>query len=686
MEFHQKELFAEVALAAIHVDGQSAELIEVLKHDVIPRLNEQFSPSTRFSLIAVRIPSSNGFLKVWNMRESLNLSKKKSELEYSGPMPINVDELVSFLEFFETRRSSCIPLVFVGDDCGSISGNIDDSFQFSIFQAVRKFPSPLASKMGLSIEPGSPWNPGSAVFHVDSVHQHEHPLLRLDIYLRGVVEWSVQYVSRVYRTTIIADLHSGLTHAPAYKEHFLLPSSPDFFDHQELAIQLIHSSSSFDLPAAAKNRLEEILIEWSEAANSTPLLIMGPNATAKSTSLVKWLYKKCKESALSDTPSLVLYHSMSQLPFGSHSGAMIRIISDILGNNSKPQEFLRGDLFSIKKLVGEAFDIAGSIYVGTTIYFVFDDIPTHLSDQGIGDGWLPNVTSSNIRIIVLAQNQAMRSAFAPGHVVFVNTEEDGSKQTEETFLRPIYQKFSLLQRFCCTWDVDLNCEEKYSIIGLVTTPHLNGLACSLIGDDIMLSGEKSGKQVFLLPDGTKLKLRPKNVTKIPRSIEFRTAVEAAAFAVIASHPSGSHPVGTVVTIAHVIDMLSVKVQQLDFNETLHFCFPIVSFLSFLIRSKFPVVDFTKSCRFRLKSQILCSALATGGPIFYPYTAVAALEGGWPYQDLSLNLKTVCAIWMQRTYFDLTFEDIHMDLHPTLYSDPSVWYFLKSGELWHNLSV
>jgi hypothetical protein len=202
----------------------------------------------------------------------------------------------------------------------------------------------------------------------------------------------------------------------------------------------------------------------------------------------------------------------------------------------------------------------------------------------------------------------------------------------------------------------------------------------------MLSGEKSGKQVFLLPDGSKLKLRPKNVTKIPRNIEFRTAVEAASFAVMASHPSGSHPVSTVVTIAHVIQMLSVKVHQVDFNETLHFCFPIVSFLLFLIRSKFPVVDFTKSCRFRLKSQILRSGLATGGPIFYPYTAAAALEGGWPYKDLSLNLKTVCALWMQHTYFDLVFEDVHMDLHPTLYCDPSIWYLLKSGELWQQLSV
>ena len=202
----------------------------------------------------------------------------------------------------------------------------------------------------------------------------------------------------------------------------------------------------------------------------------------------------------------------------------------------------------------------------------------------------------------------------------------------------------------------------------------------------MLSGEKSGKLVCLLPDGSKIKLRPKNVTKIPRKIEFRTAVEAAACAVIASHPSGSHPVSTVITLTHVIDMLSVKVQQLDFSETLHFCFPIVSFLSFLIKSKFPVVDFTKSCRFRLTSQILRSGLATGGPIFYPYTAAAALEGGWPYNDLSLNLKTVCKLWMQRTYSDLLFEDIHIDLNPTLYCEPSVWYFLKSAELWQNLSV
>jgi hypothetical protein len=692
MEFHRKEIFAEVALAAIHVDGHSSELIDVLKHDVIPRLNETFSPSTRFSLVVVRIPSSESFQKVWNLREAHNLSSKREKQrrenlpEYSGPMPLNVQELVSFLEFFETPRSSCIPLVFVGDDCGSISNNIADSCQYNIFQAVRTLPSRLASKMGLSMEPGSPWKPGIAVFHEDSVHQHEHPLLRLDIYLREVAQWSEQFVSRVYRTTVVADIHSGSMHAPAYKEHFLLPSSPDFFEHQELAIQLINSSSNFELPAAAKNRLHEILEDWSEAANSTPLLIIGPNATAKSTSLVKWLYNKCRASALGETPSLVLYHSMSQLPFGSHSGAMIRIISDILSNNGKPQEFLRGDLFSIKKLVGEAFDIAGSIYAGTTVYFVFDDIPAHLSDQGIGDGWLPNVTSSNIRIIVLAQNQTMRVAFAPGHVVFVNTEEDGSKQTEETFLRPIYQQFSLLQRFEFPWGVDLLCVEKHSIIGLVTTPHLNGLACSVIGDDIMLSGEKSGKLVCLLPDGSKIKLRPKNLTKIPRKIEFRTAVEAAACAVIASHPSGSHPVSTVITITHVIDMLSVKVQQLDFSETLHFCFPIVSFLSFLIKSKFPVVDFTKSCRFRLTSQILRSGLATGGPIFYPYTAAAALEGGWPYKDLSLNLKTVCKLWMQRTYSDLLFEDIHIDLNPTLYCEPSVWYFLKTAELWQNLSV
>jgi hypothetical protein len=377
---------------------------------------------------------------------------------------------------------------------------------------------------------------------------------------------------------------------------------------------------------------------------------------------------------------------MSQLPFGSHSGAMIRIISDVLSNNDKPMEFLRGDLFSIKKLVGEAFDIAGSIYAGTTIYFVFDDVPADLSEQGIGDGWLPNVTSSNIRIIVLAENQSARAAFAPGHVVFVNTEEDGSKQNAETFLQPVYQQFSALQSFKTLWDVDRLCEEKYSIVGLVTTPHLNGLACSLIGDDIMLSGEKSGKQVFLLPDGSKVKLRPKNYTKIPKMIEFRTAVEAAAFAVIASHPSGSYPVSTVVTISHVIDMLSVKVQQLDFHENLHFCFPIVMFLSFLIRTKFIILEFTKSCRFRLKSRLLCSSLANGGPIFYPYTAVAALQGGWPYQDLSLNKKTVCKLWIQHTFSALNFEANHIDLHATLYCDPSIWHFLKFGELWRELSL
>ncbi len=202
----------------------------------------------------------------------------------------------------------------------------------------------------------------------------------------------------------------------------------------------------------------------------------------------------------------------------------------------------------------------------------------------------------------------------------------------------------------------------------------------------MLSGEKSGKQVFLLPDGSKLKLRSKNYTKIPRKIEFRTAVEAAAFAVIASHPFGSYPVSTVITIAHVINMLSVNVQQVNFQENLHFCFPIVSFLLFLIRTKFPVMELTKSCRFRLKSRIMCSALSTGGPIFHPYTAIAAIQGGWPYEDLSLNLKTVCTLWMQRTYSDLHFEDTHIDLHPTLYCDPSFWHFLKLGELWQTMSA
>ena len=687
MQEHRREIFHEVAVVAIHVDGQSAELINVLQHEVIPRLNQQFTPSTRFFLAAVRIPSSESFEKLRQLRNSHDSASNGAQnLEYSGPMPINVPELISFMEFFETYRSSCIPIVFVGDDCGSISNAIDDSYQYSIYQAVRKFPAPLASKMGVSIEPGSPWRPGIAVFPRDSVHEYEHPLLRLDIYLREVAEWALQFVARVYTVNVASYLHSGITQEPAYKEHFLLPSSPDFFDHQELAIQLMTSSSSSDLPLAAKQRLEEILADWCEAANSTPMLIIGPNATAKSSSLLKWLHKKCKESAVGDNPSLIVYHSLSQLPFGSHSGAMIRIISDILSNNGKPQEFSRGDLFSIKKLVGEAFDIAGSIYAQTTIYFVFDDIPSDLSDQGIGDGWLPNVTSSNIRIIVLAQHQAMRAAFAPGHVVFVNTEEDGSKQTSDTFLRPIYQQFSVLRSFQSPWDVDLACEEKYSIIGLVTTPHLNGVACSLIGDDIMLSGEKSGKQVFLLPDGSKLKLRSKNYTKIPRKIEFRTAVEAAAFAVIATHPFGSYPVSTVITITHVINMLSVNVQQVNFQENLHFCFPIVSFLLFLIRTKFPVMELTKSCRFRLKSRIMCAALSTGGPIFHPYTEIAAIQGGWPYEDLSLNLKTVCTLWMQRTYSDLHFEDAHIDLHPTLYCDPSFWHFLKLGELWQTMSA
>ena len=687
MQGRRQDIFSEVALVAIHVDGQSAELIHVLEHEVISRLNEQFSPRTRFFLAVVRIPSSKSFRKIWQLRESHSESIKAAQsLEYSGPMPLNVQELISFVEFFETSRSSCIPLVFVGDDCGSISSSIDDSCQYNIYQAVRKFSSAFASKMGVSIEPGSPWKPGMAVFPQDSIHEYEHPLLRLDIYLREVVEWALHFVSRVYTTTVAAELHSGKSQEPAHKEYFLLKTSPDFFDHQELAIQLITSSSQFELPPAAKQRLDASLVDWSEAANSTPMLILGPNTTAKSTSLLKWLHSKCKESALGGTSSLIVYHSMSQLPFGSHCGAMVRIISDILSNNGKPQEFLRGDLFSVKKLVGEAFDIAGSIYSGTTIYFVFDDIPAELSDQGIGDGWLPNVTSSNIRIIVLAQSQVTRAAFAPGHVVFVHTEEDGSKQTVETFLRPIFQQFSLLQQFDSSWDVDLACEEKYSIIGLVTTPHLNGLACSLIGDDIMLSGEKSGKQVLLLPDGSKLKLRPKNYTKIPRKIEFRTAVEAAAFAVIASHPSGSYPVSTVITIAHVIELLSVNVQQLDFSQNLHFCFPIVSFLTFLIRTKFPVVEMTKSGSFRLKSRILCSALANGGPIFYPYTAPAALEGGWPYQELSLNHKTVCSLWIQRTFSDLQFEDIHIDLHPTMYCDPALWYFLQFGRLWPQLSV
>jgi hypothetical protein len=686
MQEYRNQIFSEVALVAVHVDGQSAELIHVLKHEVVPRLNERFAPSARFFLVVVRIPSSESFEKLRQLREFL-FDKRALNIEYSSPMPTNVQELVSFLEFFETRRSSCIPLVFVGDDCGSISSDTHNSYQYSIYQAIRKLPASLASKMGISVEPGSPWSPGIAVFPRDSVHEHEHPLLRLDIYLREVAEWALQFVSRAYTSTAVAaNVHSGTDLVPAYKEHFLLASSPDFFDHQELAIQLIRSSSDFDLPPLAKQRLEEMLVDWSEGANSTPMLITGPNATAKSTSLLKWLYHKCQQSALGDNPSFIVYHSMSQLPFGSHSGAMIRIISDVLSNNGKPQEFSRGDLFSIKKLVGEAFDIAGSFYSGKTIYFVFDDIPADLSDQGIGDGWLPNVTSANIRIIVLAQHQATRSAFAPGHVVFVNTEEDGSKQTTDTFLQPIYQKFTLLRPFHSPWDVDLSCEDKYSIIGLVTTPHLNGVACSLIGDDVMLSGEKSGKQVFLLPDGSKIKLRSKNYTKVPRKIEFRTAVEAASFAVIASHPTGSYPVSTVVTIAHVINMLSVHVQQLDFNENLHFCYPIVLFLQFLIRIKFPVVELTKSCRFRLKSRILCSALVTGGPIFYPYTAIAALEGGWPYEDLFLNFKTVCTIWIQRTYSDLHFEDAHMDLHPSLYCDPSFWYFLKFGELWHSLSV
>ena len=688
MEAKSKEIFLEVALAAIHVDGQSGELIDVLKHEVITRLNEQFSPSTRFSLAVVRIPSSESFEKIRKLRENHKSSKS---LHYSGPMPINVQELESFLDFFETRRSSCIPLVFIGDDCGSISSDVSDSCQYSIFQAVRKLSQKLTSKMGFSIEPGSPWGPGIAVFPRDSIHEYEklyeHPLLRLDIYLRELAEWALQFVAGTYMTRVAADLQSNTSEVPAYQEHFLLQSSPDFYDHQELAIQLINSSSEFDLPDAVNTRLGEILVEWTEAAHSTPMLVVGPNATAKSTSVLKWIHNKCKNSALSDNPSLILYHSMSQLPYGSHSGAIIRIISDILANNGKPQEFLRGDLFSIKKLVGEAFDIAASIYSGTTIYFIFDDAPADLSDQGIGDNWLPNVTPDNVRIIVLAETQKMRSAFAPGHVVFVNTEEDGSKRNAETFLRPILEQLSLLQSFTSPWDVDLSCEEKYSIIGLQTAPHLNGLACTLLGDDVMLSGEKSGKQVMLLPDGSKLKLRPKNYTKIPRKIEFRTAVEAAAFAVIASHPTGSYPLSTVIAIADVIGMLSVHVQQLDFKENLHFCFPIVSFLSYLIRIrfKFPIVEFTKSCRFRLKSRLLCSALVTGGPIFYPYTAAAALAGGWPYKDLSLNFKTICRLWIQRTYSDLEFEDVHMDLFPSLYCNPVVWHFLRFGELWQELA-